>query len=401
MGHRIEGVALDKSSPIAVITQNQIERDLICLVLSELGYKKFTGFSSGREAYEFCIRQQFPFFITRMELPDLSGVILIQKLRESGNYGLETHLMICKQLTGPMVNVLYEYDIQYVMTGDVTRNTLKQKLLHTFARESTILPIETEYRTARAAVYTNNLDMAEDAITKILEQQPNSEKALVLRGDIYLKRAEADAALNCYRKALETNPKSAGAAHKIAAVLMMKGQYREAADMLNELSKINPLNIRLLENAGLSNFNAERLDIARTHMENLSGLDSTNTVASEVMVNIKIKRGEYSGMVDQLRKSHDEKSLVQFLNNAGVKLSQGADPQGALAMYRAAVEQLGDEHKYAHAIYYNMGVAHRRMGKMDQAIILMRKAISLKPDFEKAKAVLEDLEKSLQQNKAS
>jgi len=392
---------LQKSMPIAVITPDQAEADLFTAVLSELGFKKFTVFTSAKEAFEVCVRQLFPMFIIRMEMPELSGIVLIQKLRESGNYGLEVHLFVCNQLDSAVLNVLYEYDLNYVLSGEIRKNTIREKLQYMFAQESALHPNELEYRSARSAMYTNHLAMSEDILRKVLKSEPLLEKALVLMGDIYLRRAESTNAMQMYRKALTINSSSVGAAHKIAAVYLMRGEYTQAANALNDLVKLNPYNIKLLENAGLSNLGADRLDIAKSHMERLSGIDATNQTASEVMVSIKIKQGDYAGMIDLLRRSHDEKSLIQFLNNAGVKLSKGHDPAGALSMYKAAVEQLGDEHKYAHAIYYNMGVAWRRLDNAPRAIQLLKKALRLKSDFEKAQVLLEELEKLEESGKAS
>jgi tetratricopeptide (TPR) repeat protein len=93
--------------------------------------------------------------------------------------------------------------------------------------------------------------------------------------------------------------------------------------------------------------------------------------------------------VSTLKDSHDEKELVQFLNNAGVKLSQGNDIEGALRMYQACVDQLQDS-KYLYAIHYNMALAHSKMGNQQLAVESAKKSLQIKPDFDKAQKILKD-----------
>jgi CheY-like chemotaxis protein len=72
--------------------KSQAEAEMFTQGLAECGLRRITVFTSGKEAYEVCARQQFPLFVTRVEMPDMSGLVVIQKLRATGNYGLEPNL---------------------------------------------------------------------------------------------------------------------------------------------------------------------------------------------------------------------------------------------------------------------------------------------------------------------
>ena len=384
---------LSSSMPVALIMPNQDDINAFMQALAECNYRRVTAFTSAEEAYEVCIRQQFPIFVTRMEMPKMSGIVFIQKLRMSGNYGLESHLFVCDKLVPTYLNVFSEYDLDYVLAAPFARPAIIQKFKHMISTENSLSKIEQYYRDSKAAFFAENFDMAADMLDSLLKESPNLEKALLLMGDIKAKTAKPEEAQGFYKAALDANPKSTNALHKLAQSLLAKGSYNQAADLLNRLSQLSPHNIKLLENAGLSNFEAERYEEAKTHMSRLNSIDQNNRTAATVTAQVKIKTGDYNGLVETLSKSYDEKELIQFLNNAGAKLSQENDVQGAIKMYTAAVGQITDN-KYLYAIHYNMGIAYKRLKQNSLALVHLEKSLKIKPDFDKAASAIKDLKKS-------
>ncbi|RYZ85025.1 MAG: tetratricopeptide repeat protein [Proteobacteria bacterium] len=381
---------IQASTPVALIMPTQSEISLWMSALSSCGLKKITAFTSTSEAYEVCTRQQFPLFVTRMEMPIMSGIVLIQKLRMTGNYGLEPQMFVCDKLDSRLLNVMAEYDIEYVSAAPFVPTALVDKLKHMIQIENNLDPGEALYREAKTAFSSGIVDMAEDFINELLKTNPNLEKAILLSGDIKFKNNDLEGAGNLYKKALGINPKSTTTAHKLAQLYTAQGSHEAAANLLSKLSEISPYSIKLLENAGLSNFAVERYDEAKRLMGKLSGIDTTNKVAGTVTAEIKIKNGDYDGLVETLSKSHDEKALVQFLNNAGAKLSKGDDLDGAIKMYSAAIEQITAS-KYLYAIHYNMGIAYKKKNDKAQALNYFKKSLKLNPTFDKAAEEIQKL----------
>lgn len=384
---------LDKNASVALVLPTQQEVELFSIALAELGFRKVTVFRSGKEAFEVCSRQQFAIFITRMELPDMTGIVLIQKLRETGNYGLETHLFVCDKLVPSVVNLLYELDLPYVLVKPFTKPTIKQKFEYLLETEKNIPDYEEIFRGARSAYFNKLNDMALEMAQKALKIKPDLDKALILMGDILSLKNNIVQAQEYYRKAMTANPKSVAAAYKLAFTMASKGDNVQAAALFNKLASINPYHIKILENAGLTNFKAEQYEEAQKHVNQLYAVDKNNQVATQIVADIKIKDGDFSDLVSTLKRSMDEKEIVQYLNNAGVKLSHGNDVEGALRMYQSAIEQLGANSKHLYAIYYNIGIAYKRMGKWDKAKSAFERSLRLKPDFDKAAQALAEIGK--------
>jgi Tfp pilus assembly protein PilF len=384
---------LTSSNPVAMILPSQQEAQLFTQALAECNFRRMTVFTSAKEAYEVCTRQQFQVFVTRMEMPDMNGIVLIQKLRQTGNYGLEPHLFVCDRIDSKLLNIVSELDLDYVLVPPLTKAAAVQKFKHLITSENGLSDVERRYRDAKAALGGGLLEMAEDHVRTVLKAAPDLEKAHLLLGDVRAGLNDPTGARAAYQQALRVNPKSATAAHKLAQVLMSTGENAQAAEMLNRLAELSPYNIRLLENAGLSNLNIQQYDKAKAHMSKLSGLDETNKTAGAITAQVKIQTGDYDGLVDALKKSHSEKELIQFLNNAGAKLSKENDIDGALKMYAAALEQI-EHSKFLYAIHYNMGIAYKRKEQFNKARIHFESSLKLKPDFDKAIAALAELASS-------
>ncbi len=382
---------IEKSSPIAITMPTQKEADLFSSTICSLGYKKVTTFTSCEEAYEVAVRKLFKCFVTRVEMPKQSGVVFMQRLRDSGNYGTESHLFVCNNLEESLAQILYEYDILSVLVKNMTKQTITEKFLHMVEIENGLSSLDTRYREARAALVTNMTDMAEDLTNELLRENPANDKVLVLMADIQRKQGNPANAIELYRKALHINPKSLAAAHKHAMALKTQGEFREAARVLDQLAMVNPYHLKILENAGLSCFEANMIDRAKVHVSRLESIDATNKVASQVNAEIIIQEGPIEKLMDALKKGHSEEELVRFLNNAGTKLSMNNDVEGALKMYLTAVEELGKKSKFSYAIYYNIGIAYKRLQQLNNAKEALTTSLQLKPDFDKAKQALASL----------
>ncbi len=108
------------------------------------------------------------------------------------------------------------------LTPPINPHTLAAKLDYLLQSESNLSLQERSYRDARAAFKNDMRDMAEEMAKEILIKQPDDQKTLILMGDIFLQKEEAESAQAYFKTALTLNPKSAVAAHRLAQTLMQK-----------------------------------------------------------------------------------------------------------------------------------------------------------------------------------
>ncbi|HYX34603.1 MAG TPA: tetratricopeptide repeat protein [Oligoflexus sp.] len=378
---------MNKSSRIAIVAKDKAEGDTFAGILRSIGFHNLQVFEGAKAAYEVCIREQFPFFVIHNELPDMTGLTLIQKLRATGNYGAEAHLLLIDELSDLILPILQEFNIKFVLPKPFHAEKIQKKFNSLFIEESNLTPFEKDYRAALSALASGMADMAREMAIQALKTHGHHEKLLLLLGEIELTSGKPEKARPFFVAALKHNPLSAAAAHKIAKTYLLEKDFAKAAEMLNQQMKLNPLNIELLLNAGLSNYEVGNFEVANKAMSSLHGLDSQNKQAGEVMASIAIKEGRIAEACDVLQDSHGQSELVQFLNNEGVKLSQNHDVPGAIKMYTKCLESVRNN-PYIYAIYYNLGLAYSKIHQHELAVDCYRQALRVKPDFERAAQAL-------------
>ncbi len=382
---------LTYSSPIAIVVSTLEEGQRIAGMVQSLGFTQHQIFLSALEAHEVCIRVQYPLFIIHNDLPKVTGLTLIQKLRATGNYGFEAHLLLVDTLSELLLPVLHEFNIKYVLPKPFHTDRIRQKFESLVKEENNLPPFEQEYRAALAAHCSGLTEMACDLAVKAMKAYGQSEKILILLGDIEASAQRSEEARTFYAAAMRINPMSSAAAHKIAHTYMMEKDFSRATELLNHQMRLNPLNIELLTNAGLSNFEVGNYDKAKEALGQVRALDVTNKKAGETLASVALKQGDVRGACEIFKSSHNEAELVQFLNSAGVKLSRSNDVQGAINMYLQCLEVI-NKSEYVPAIYYNLGVAYTRINDLRKAVIFYKKALEKRPDFQRAAEALARLE---------
>lgn len=381
----------EKSTKIAITARTKEEGDMLQHVTKACGFEQVQVFSSPRVTIEVAKRNQFHLFITHHDFPDMTGLTMIQTLRSTGNYGVEPHLFLVDHITPEIMLVLNENNIGHVLTKPYSADRISQKLQHLWKEETQMNAAETEFREAHAAMNASLMEMAHELAIKNLRTHGPTEKLLLLLGDIETRQNHPAEARRYYDAAQKYNPKSAPAAQKLAQTYMQEKDFAKAAELMNQLTKLNPLNIELLANAGLSNFESGNMDEAKDAMSRLHSLDNQRKDASEILAKVAIKEGDYDTAMKHLQGSHDQRELIQILNNEGVRLSHENQTAAAIAMYVKCIKIIG-VHPHVYALYYNLGLAYHKQGENDNAIIWFKKALELKPDFEKAANALGKLE---------
>lgn len=374
------------STPICLVLRNQEDVAMFEPFLIDCGYTNVTSFTDPDEAYEIAVRKQMELFIVRMEMDKMKGIVFVQKIRMSGNYGLETHLFIGDKIDVSVVNVLEEHDINYVLTKPFTPLRIKQKLDFLIKTENSLTSELKAYRDAKAALYTSQNDMALSMGRSLIEKadgKPNY-KVHLLMATAHLNKGTIDAAKDQLEKAFQLNPKSAAVAHRLADLEAKSGNSEVAADLYHKLLEVNPYNTKMLESAGLTSLHVGDYDKASALANKLSNLDQTNTEAMRLKAGVSAEKGDIEGAAAILRKQcKSDEELIKELNISGVRLSRRKNYKGALKLYQQCLD-LKESKKFQYAILFNIGLAHLKLGDPRSARDYCEKALENNPNFEKA-----------------
>lgn len=229
-----------------------------------------------------------------------------------------------------------------------------------------------------------------------LEKRPNDTMILKKLGDLYLKaehfkdaseiyvrlgeiyngRGFYPKAIALYKQAIKINPSWEGPYEKLAELYQVQGFSREAATQYVKLSEI-------LEQSG------DSIE-ATMYMQKAAELDPAITQVSKKVHSYKVKEKAMTEPVPgtapkpeveradfyDLTKEIDtqlEKELEEF--SIDESYDDTVDTTGVESVFRAIQENAAQEGKDDPLFQYNMGLAYRETGLLDEAIDAFKKVV--------------------------
>jgi len=76
----------DRNIKILYVDDSSTIREMVESALIEIGYIDIQGAEDGVEALELCNEEEYDFIITDINMPNMDGITLIQKLRDKLDY---------------------------------------------------------------------------------------------------------------------------------------------------------------------------------------------------------------------------------------------------------------------------------------------------------------------------
>ena len=358
--------------------------------LTNLGYSNLECFSKISDAYEYATRNNADFFITGLEVDDGPGVVLLQKIRATGNYGLETHLFVGNEIHQAEIGLFYEYDIHYVLKKPFTEDRFKQKLAFISDREAKLPPVDAAIKQVHSAIYTKMYDMAEYMLQEAIKENGNNDQFVTLMAEIALAKEDFPEAETQLKDVLSRDANSMWANSLHAKLLAKTSRKEQAKEILDELAQGFPNHVNILENAGITNFELGFIELAEKQMKSLAQVDAGNQKALEVGTKIRVMNGDVSGCLEKLKDTHSEKEIVSLMNTLAVEMAKKGEGEKANQVYEETL-LVATNPEYKAKLHYNIALNLQKMTNIPQCIQHLKAALSLKPDYQKAKSLLKDV----------
>lgn len=208
------------------------------------------------------------------------------------------------------------------------------------------------------------------------ENYRNASQIYVRLGEIYSDKGFYPKAIALYKQAIKINPSWEGPYEKLAELYQVQGFSREAATQYVKLSEI-------LEQSGDS---VE----ATMYMQKAAELDPAITQVSKKVHSFKVKERAMTEPIPKtapkpevertdfydLTKELDtqlEKELEEF--SIDETYDDTVDTTGVESVFKAIQENAAQEGKDDPLFQYNMGLAYRETGLLDEAIEAFRRVV--------------------------
>ena len=106
--------------------------------------------------------------------------------------------------------------------------------------------------------------------------------------------------------------------------------------------------------------------------------------SAKKIASVRLERGEVEEAISLLQKSASEDEIAGYFNNGAIMATKQEKYKEAVGLYELAIKAL-KTNRLKPVIYTNMAISLKRIDRIDDAKKAIKKALRIKPDYEKAK----------------
>ena len=196
-----------------------------------------------------------------------------------------------------------------------------------------------------------------------------------------MKKGELNEAADCYRRAIQLNPKFVDSYIKLGNVLLLQGRLDEALSYYQKSIEIDPNFSGAHYNLGVALQEQGKLDEAIACYQKALQLNPNYVDAYHDLGFAFQEQGKLDEAIACYQKALQlNPNLVNAYDNLGITFQEQGKLDEAIACYQKAL-QLNPNLVNT---YDNLGITFQEQGKLDEAIACYQKALQLNPNYSNA-----------------
>lgn len=279
---------------------------------------------------------------------------------------------------------LYENGIDNVITKPIDLESLIEKIAFTVEPQGKIGHLlEFGKRCLGEEQYEQALSFSD----KVLEMKPRSAAGLMLKGDALVGLGQRNEALEAYEAAMESAKLFLDPLKKLAAFHKQEGDIEKELHYLEKLNKLSPLNLERKVAIGQLQVKLGKKERALKVFDD--AVSRSKTTADSLMVEVRRKivnmciddapeLAEHylrQNLADQ--KDTATKSVIETYNTLGLALRRQGRWEGAVVEYKKGLT-IAPNHP---SLSYNLAMAYKEGKEYLKAAKALDRTIKAKPDF--------------------
>lgn len=200
------------------------------------------------------------------------------------------------------------------------------------------------------------IEQARDAALRIVQLEPHNLRAMNLLARAEMKMGDRETALRLLEAANKVCPHNPDRLTLMGDILMQQGKVQDAKKKFISALTVHPAAEHARESLSQCPLSEEEIEYAlRLFLEPLS-----------------------------------EVERASFLNNSGIHALSQSRYEDSLKLYNAALSHLKDNLLRA-SVLYNLGLAHRKFERIDEAIQAFSDCLQLNPEHPHARAHISEI----------
>lgn len=358
---------------------------------------KATDFDSALYLFN---QQRFEVVIIELEFEPVSGLVLAQKFRANENKDRASVGIIIssgKQRTNADAALLRELgDLEFI-----NKPMKAVQLLPYLTRALERFHLGQKYDDIKQLAYnvinkTGKIDAALRQVDEGLDSRFTKQK-LMLQSELLEHTESYDDALSKIQPLLDKDPEDIALLNLRGRILMKAGRLEEAKDSLEKADKLAPQNIDRVQNLARTYLDLREPDKSKEKMKELIDLNPELQDLKFDLFSDLESAGFQEHAISLCKDTTKPMEVVRFYNNKGVLLSKDGSTEDALREYYTALMYY-PKFKENYRILFNIALSEAKKKNKEGFLAAeqaLEKCLALKPDFEKAKGLLEQIRRTL------
>ena len=376
-----------KNLKILVVDDNANARKTIRNMLRMIGYGNISEAADGDIAFNMLKASQFDFIIADLYMPRVSGLDLLQLIREEPSLRNLPFLMITADTDTGHVARAAEEDVDGYIIKPFVAETLNNKIISII--EKNVNPPKVEIHLKLGHVYMDNLlyDKALAEYQKARQIKPESARITYALGQVYKAMGDIEKAESLFVEAITYNPKYIKVQQGLGEHYLESGNEAEAMRYLKQAAAISPNDSARQIKLGKLYAKNSLFEEAEKAFQHAVNSDPQNAELQSQIGEIYLEHGQPEKAAEAFRGSLGLNETVHVYNRLGIALRRKERYKEAIEEYKKALIVEPDNE----IVHYNLGRAFLEDNQKSEAVHSFRKAIECNPDFNEAIEMLEKL----------
>ncbi len=367
-----------------VLDDNSTNTLFFEMLLKEMGFSEVYTSPTGDDALSIAEKHHIQFVICAWELNGMPGTIFIQKIRAKKRRRYLPCVIYSKRMESEDVNLTQELGFKHILAMPFDRNQAKALIQEIVDHENNLSPKENQLRKIEMYVANGQPMEAYKLFTDpMFEKGPYLVRAMVVAAEVFIGIAKYDKAQKCLDDALRASPENAKALQLQARLYSRQGKHEEAIKLLEGLVDRSPKNLTSRIKLGSAYIDADRLDDAKRVFHGVLDKDPASQDCKDGLAMVAFKEGDL-GLAEQLiAETENGNELARVFNNMAISQVAKNDFDQGILTYQNAMNLLADKARL-HLLQYNLGLALRKKGDLNQSLTALAKSYIADPTYEKA-----------------
>ena len=299
-----------------------------------------------------------------------------------------------KRMTDEDVTLTKELGFQDVLGMPFDKEKARETILRIIESEEHVTSEEKKLRKIEALIGEGDLKEALKLFDNKLTSGKNKSRALIALAEIWLQTKNFEKAEQVLGEILDEEPDCTNALRLKAKLYSLTNRHDEAIVALEMMIQKSPKNIKSLLCLGSVYVDANQLDKAKGVFDKVEKIDSENSQLNDEKGKMAFKEGDIPLAAQLLAETEAGEELARHFNNLAIAKVASEQFDEGIQTYKNAIQLLSDKAKL-HQLHYNLGLAWKKKGDMEQGFILLCQSYLIDPSFEKAYIALARVSKEL------